>query len=104
MRCYVKPPEKPAVFAQNFIPLVHKHGLCSRFVISVTGLALETQERTLSTNSDILLGNARKRTRYVVLATLANQWATNSTQCGYTCDTDTTTIVLMILHFLEIKT
>ena len=55
--------EKSAKYADTFNPVRHDHEMCSRIVINVSGLTFETQERTLATYPDTLLGNPRKRIR-----------------------------------------
>lgn len=49
--------------AQRFEPLKHRHDLCQRCVINVSGLRFETTLRTLNQFPESLLGDPRKRIR-----------------------------------------
>ena len=50
----------------KFEPLLHRHELCERVTINVSGLVFETQLRTLQQFPNTLLGDPAKRIRYVL--------------------------------------
>lgn len=65
-------PKSREVFeAENFVPFDHDHFLCQRIILNISGLTFETQERTLQSFPDTLLGNARKRIRYALKKRIA---------------------------------
>ena len=47
----------------RFEPLVHRHDLCERVTINISGLVFETQLRTLHQFPNTLLGDPAKRIR-----------------------------------------
>lgn len=47
----------------RFEPLVHRHDLCERVIINISGLVFETQLRTLQQFPNTLLGDPAKRIR-----------------------------------------
>lgn len=47
----------------RFEPLVHRHDLCERITINISGLVFETQLRTLNQFPNTLLGDPAKRIR-----------------------------------------
>lgn len=49
----------------RFEPLVHRHDLCERVIINISGLVFETQLRTLQQFPNTLLGDPAKRIRSV---------------------------------------
>lgn len=49
--------------AARFEPLRHRHDLCERITINVSGLVFETQLRTLNQFPNTLLGDPAKRIR-----------------------------------------
>ena len=49
----------------KFEPLVHRHDLCERVTINISGLVFETQLRTLHQFPNTLLGDPAKRIRWV---------------------------------------
>ncbi|KAF7492549.1 Potassium voltage-gated channel protein Shaker [Sarcoptes scabiei] len=51
-------------FGSRFEPLVHRHDLCERITINISGLVFETQLRTLQQFPNTLLGDPAKRIRY----------------------------------------
>lgn len=59
------PKSKEVFEAENFVSFDHDHFLCQRIILNISGLTFETQERTLQTFPETLLGNPRKRIRYV---------------------------------------
>ena len=50
-------------FGSRFEPLVHRHDLCERVTINISGLVFETQLRTLQQFPNTLLGDPAKRIR-----------------------------------------
>ncbi|KPM10214.1 BTB/POZ domain containing protein 3 [Sarcoptes scabiei] len=50
-------------FGSRFEPLVHRHDLCERITINISGLVFETQLRTLQQFPNTLLGDPAKRIR-----------------------------------------
>nr|XP_046917387.1 potassium voltage-gated channel protein Shaker-like [Dermatophagoides farinae] len=51
-------------FGSRFEPLLHRHDLCERVTINISGLVFETQLRTLQQFPNTLLGDPAKRIRY----------------------------------------
>ncbi len=51
----------------KFEPLLHKHELCERITINISGLVFETQLRTLQQFPNTLLGDPAKRIRYIFI-------------------------------------
>lgn len=47
----------------RFEPLIHRHDLCERVTINISGLVFETQLRTLQQFPNTLLGDPAKRIR-----------------------------------------
>lgn len=52
-------------FEENFVPLTHDHFYCKRIILNISGLSFETQERTLATFPNSLLGDQQRRIRSV---------------------------------------
>lgn len=50
-------------FGSRFEPLLHRHDLCERVTINISGLVFETQLRTLQQFPNTLLGDPAKRIR-----------------------------------------
>jgi hypothetical protein len=50
--------------ANRFEPIQHRHDLCERVTINVSGTRFETQLRTLATFPCTLLGSQQRRMRY----------------------------------------
>ncbi|KAH9418989.1 Potassium voltage-gated channel sub A member 2 [Dermatophagoides pteronyssinus] len=51
-------------FGSRFEPLLHRHDLCERITINISGLIFQTQLRTLQQFPNTLLGDPAKRIRY----------------------------------------
>lgn len=50
-------------FGSRFEPLLHRHDLCERITINISGLVFQTQLRTLQQFPNTLLGDPAKRIR-----------------------------------------
>jgi hypothetical protein len=51
----------------KFEPLLHRHELCERVTINISGLVFETQLRTLQQFPNTLLGDPAKRIRSIFI-------------------------------------
>jgi len=56
-------PSATRVPGAKFEPIAHRHDLCERVTINISGLVFETQLRTLAQFPNTLLGDPAKRIR-----------------------------------------